>query len=554
MTKDTYTVALDDAGTVRLDPMRLIATRALACTNSGGGKSRLIRRIVEQVLKLAIYPVIILDREGEFGTLREKFDVVLVGEGGEVPCTVETATKLARRLIELRVSAVIDLSGLAMQDKRRFVRLFCEALIALPRSLWEPTLIVIDEAHQFAPESGREAESLSAVVSLMDQGRKRGFGAILATQRLAKLHKDAAAEANNLFMGRCAQDVDIKRAVEYLGASGRDTATTIRSSLPGEFFALGPALAIDGVARFRSGAVVTTHPDPQDRRTIKPPQPSKRILAVAGELAELQREVVAERDEITELRRKTAEQATEIVKLKRGTSGSISVGPSKAEIEQMCADAREQGYVRGRAAAIERMQDHLGTLADSARKVVRASHPPAARTISAATSVVRTRSGTVDSRLGAGGERKMLTALAQHPDGLDRNALGLLAGLSPSGGTFAKYLSNLKGRGWIDAGALVTATSEGIAALGSFEPLPTGRALVDYWLGWVGQGGQRRMLEAIVGAGKSGITRNELGSVTGIEPSGGTFAKYLSQLRTANLVESGRGDRLVAAVTLLESA
>jgi hypothetical protein len=39
-----------------------------------------------------------------------------------------------------------------------------------------------------------EAESTEAVISLMSQGRKRGYTGIIATQRLSKLHKDAAAE------------------------------------------------------------------------------------------------------------------------------------------------------------------------------------------------------------------------------------------------------------------------------------------------------------------------------------------------------------------------
>jgi hypothetical protein len=42
----------------------------------------------------------------------------------------------------------------------------------------------------------------------MSQGRKRGFAGIIATQRLSKLHKDAAAEANNVIIGRTWLDAD----------------------------------------------------------------------------------------------------------------------------------------------------------------------------------------------------------------------------------------------------------------------------------------------------------------------------------------------------------
>ena len=36
----------------------------------------------------------------------------------------------------------------------------------------------------------------------MSQGRERGYAGIIATQRLSKLHEDAAAEANNVIIGR----------------------------------------------------------------------------------------------------------------------------------------------------------------------------------------------------------------------------------------------------------------------------------------------------------------------------------------------------------------
>jgi uncharacterized protein len=36
----------------------------------------------------------------------------------------------------------------------------------------------------------------------MSPGRKRGYAGLIATQRLSKLRKDAAAEANNVIFGR----------------------------------------------------------------------------------------------------------------------------------------------------------------------------------------------------------------------------------------------------------------------------------------------------------------------------------------------------------------
>jgi DNA helicase HerA-like ATPase len=118
---------------------------------------------------------IVLDNEGEFASLREAVDVLLVGASGELPANPRHAALLARRLLEFKVSAVVDLYDLKLAARRRFVKLFLESLIHLPRDFWRPTLVILDEAHIYCPERGSgEAESTEAVVSLMSQGRKRG--------------------------------------------------------------------------------------------------------------------------------------------------------------------------------------------------------------------------------------------------------------------------------------------------------------------------------------------------------------------------------------------
>jgi len=42
----------------------------------------------------------VLDSEGEFGSLREAVDMLLVGASGELPANLRHAALLARRLIE----------------------------------------------------------------------------------------------------------------------------------------------------------------------------------------------------------------------------------------------------------------------------------------------------------------------------------------------------------------------------------------------------------------------------------------------------------------------
>src|SRR2546425_11450362 len=226
--------------TVNIDLPTLLDTRLLVQANSGGGKSWLIRRLLEQ--SHGKVQQIVIDLEGEFATLREKYDYVLAGKEGDTPADPRSAGLLAKKLLELNVSAIIDLYELHLQERKLFVRLFLESMINAPKQLWHPCFVVIDEAHKFCPEK-EQSEASSAVIDLATLGRKRGYCAILATQRLSKLHKDAAAECNNKLIGRTTLDVDMKRASEELGFTTKEQALTLRELQAGEFFAFGPAIS-----------------------------------------------------------------------------------------------------------------------------------------------------------------------------------------------------------------------------------------------------------------------------------------------------------------------
>src|SRR4029077_15148163 len=127
---------------VSLDVERLLSTRLLIQANSGKGKSWLIRRIAEQLFGKV--PVIIIDPEGEFTTLREKFGYVLVGKGGETPADPRSAAMVAHKLLELKASAVCDLYEMKSATRHEFVAKFLEAMIDAPKNLWHPVVVVAD--------------------------------------------------------------------------------------------------------------------------------------------------------------------------------------------------------------------------------------------------------------------------------------------------------------------------------------------------------------------------------------------------------------------------
>jgi hypothetical protein len=270
-------------GTVSIDLQKLISTRLLLSATSGGGKSWALRALLEGTFGRV--QQVVLDWEGEFASLRERFAYVLAGTGGDVPARPETAAALTRRLLELSASAIVDLSDLGVPDRQAFVAAFVGELMAVPRALWRPLLIAIDEAQWVCPETGQgEAVSKAAVLSLCSQGRKRGFCPVLATQRIAGVSNFALAELLNVMTGPTSYEPDVKRAGDGLGF-GRADRERLKDLDAGQFFVRGPAIS-RRVQLVRTGPVLTSHPEPGQIAPPAPPAP-EAIRALLGQLADL---------------------------------------------------------------------------------------------------------------------------------------------------------------------------------------------------------------------------------------------------------------------------
>lgn len=277
----TLGISVPGEGSVPIDVGWLIRGRLLVQANSGGGKSWALRRILEQTYGHC--QQIVVDPEGEFHTLRARRDYILAAaRGGDCTVRVDTAARLARRLIEHGASAILDLSELGGRSGD-FVAAFIGSLVEAPRELWRRLLVVVDEAQLFCPEQGqRDDPSAAAIVELMTRGRKRGLAGILATQRLSMVRKTAAAQCSNKLIGRTALDTDVRRAAFDLGFTSQEARKRLRDLAPGNFYATGPAFCAQ-VIEVRVGDVLTPHPDPDDR-PANPTPPSPRVREMIAEL------------------------------------------------------------------------------------------------------------------------------------------------------------------------------------------------------------------------------------------------------------------------------
>ncbi len=518
-----------------IDLPTLIDTRLLIQANSGGGKSWLIRRLLEQ--SHGKVQQIVIDLEGEFSTLREKFDYILAGKNGDTPAEPHSASLLGRRLLELNVSAIIDLYELPQYERKRFVKLFLEALVNAPKHLWHPVLVVIDEAHVFAPEKG-QSEAMGAVIDLATRGRKRGYCAVLATQRLSKLHKDAAAECNNKLIGRTGLDIDRKRAAEELGFTSKEATLALRQLEPGEFFAFGPAISPEET-KVQISSVTTSHPKAGDRILTEPTPPTDKIKSILSKLADLPEEAATEARTIEDLKAQNRELQHKLILAQK----SQSAAPTQEQINRAVtqAIAQKERAITGERhhyeQALKMAQDKLTRIAALAA----GNDLDLTQTKAPDTPVIATEPVSqppTDKPIVGGALRMIQTLASRYPMTFTKSQLATLSKMSPRSGSYGTYLSLLKSRGFIQIERnQVTITEAGLAFAGTYPYAPqTQEQIITMWRENL-QGGARRMFDILVSVYPASKTKNALGIEADLSPTSGSFGTYLSMLKSNGLIE-----------------
>lgn len=530
-----------------IDLPRLLETRMLIQANSGGGKSWAIRRLLEQTA--GHVQQLVIDPEGEFSTLREKHDYVIAApHDGDALAHPKTAQLLARRLLETGVSAILDIYDLKAHERQSFVRLFLEALVNAPKALWQPCLVVLDEAHVFCPEAGK-AESAGAVIDLATRGRKRGFALIAATQRLAKLHKDTAAELLNKLVGRTGLDVDVKRAADELGMTPREAMENLRPLTAGEFFAFGPALSLT-VQRLKVGPVQTTHPKAGDRNLRAPPKPTAAIKAVLPKLSDLPKEAEAEARSVEDLKRELANARRELTQAKNAKPGA-----SREDLQA----AEQRGFDRGKeAGALAAHRSNAGyfkTLKGSLHKAIDSAlaEPPAPAVVVPAVLERPATRPTPSTRRPAsnghaepqgdltGPEQRILDAIAWLEslgiDPCEQTAVAFLANYTYGGGAFTNPRGRLNQRGLVEyVGDKIRLTEEGRALANAPTEALTSEELHARVLGRL-PGPEQRLLKPLLEAYPDAMDGADVAAAANYTFGAGAFNNPRGRLRSLGLIE-----------------
>lgn len=565
--------AVDGGADVELDVARLVETRLLVTANSGAGKSWTLRRLIE--LTHVLVPVIVIDPDGEFHTLRDRFDFVLVGRGGDCAAEVRSAALLARRLVELRASAVIDLSELRPADRIAFVRVFFTALIELPRELWASTMVVLDEAHKFSPEKGHgEAASADAVIDVATRGRKRGLCLVAATQRIAKLAKDVAAECGNVLVGRTTLDIDVKRAADALGIVAGERAA-LKSLRDGTFYAQGPAISDRGVL-VQIGDVVTRHPK-AGQAVAAPAAPRDKVRAILARLADIPAEAEAEARTNDDLRARVRDLERQ---LKAKPHTNVDDQRVAALVDSHVRDERRRADGEHRAATKTLLAEVEAACVAAIRGVCSAAVTGHATLERVATArgvewkpstaersiAPRARAVTVELPRSVGAPRKVTTDGVTAPmqrlldaiawwnaAGVEQPglaAVALAARYRPTSSGFRNLRSQCKQAGLIEyPGDGVTVLTPDGDRVASHPPSPPSDDAALAMAIEVLDAPAGRVLTALVERGGE-ATHDELAAATDYSPTSSGFRNLKSRLHVLDLVEYPSAGRVRAAAIL----
>lgn len=566
---------------VTLDLDALLRTRALIQANSGKGKSWLLRRIAEQLFGKV--QVILIDPEGEFATLREKFDYVLVGKGGETPADPRSAALLAHTLLKIRACAVCDLYEMKPFARHEWVQKFCDALIDAPKELWHPAIVIVDEAHTFCPEKGSgESVASESIIALATRGRKRGFAPIFSTQRLGKFRKDAAAECLNVMIGGTFIDIDRKRAADALGVYGKDQHAffdEIKLLERGSFFALGPAISDERIL-VKVGPVETTHPEAGSaKHAAEPPPAPEKVKAMLPKLADLPKTAEEKSKTEAELRREIRELKAQLRTAPAKTQEVRVADPRAIERAVKQAKAQFDSGVRDRDRAIKDLSVCLGNIATAAARAV--NRLPQLKSLNMLpkvsgaeiqkSEVGETKAPATLSRAKAPTEvhplpksesngdsdltpyqRSMLNALADlELIGKTEPSwplVGAAVGKSSGSSTFERYAAQLRSAGLIDypQSNRMRLTEEGRSrATVNSQPLSSEEIqeralelLTPY---------QADILRALIAAHPEALAVDELGARAGKAHGSSTFERYLASLTSMEMIERPRPKAAKAA-------
>jgi hypothetical protein len=534
----------------------------------GVGKTYTASVMTEEMLKNNL-PVVVIDPIGVWWGLRSAANgkgpglkiIIAGGEHADVPIEETSGEILANLVVDQRVSIVIDLSLFRKGQQTRFMQDFAETLYHRNRTALH---VVVDEADAYAPQRAMPGQQrlLGAMEDLVRRGRARGIGVTLITQRPAVLNKDVLTQVEVLVTLRMIAPQDRKAIEEWVKVHGDpEQSRKLMDSLP--------SLPI-GTAWFWSPGWLDIFQKVKVRKreTLDSSStPKVGQQAAAGKMAEVNIDLL--REQLATTIEKVQSEDPKLLQRRIFELEKIKADQHQ-QIQDLLAEEPETKIVEKPIVTEEdltKFKDLLEPVTDFLRELAGRlpktdqmapplskvyNSPPPAYTMPKPQPVAK-KPVDPDTNVGLSkAERSILSVLAQYPQGRTTTQVALLTGYAVNGGGFRNALGALRSKGLIDGRANLQITEEGHDAIGDdFEPLPVGKALIEYWQGRLG-----RAAAMILGVATelypAEVPIEEVAERTGYASGGGGFRNALGKLRTLELIEGRSAIRASDALFMVK--
>lgn len=281
--RDSIIIGNSDHGRIAFNGEKLTdgEIRCITVGTSGSGKSYITRNIIEQFYEKNKGIIIVIDPEGEYWTLREKYDFLILGvdeDFCDLMINQDNAQELATNMIKHKVNIIMDLSGIDDRSKQEIASRFIDTIIE-DRDESPPIQLFIEEASRFAKKGDASAINIKCTGSLKKTaqfGRKRQLSTFYNTQRITQLHKDIVAECNTKILGRVDDIADVNRLCEIAGIKDG----SIFRKLKYEFLAKGVGFDHDETnqsVKFKSEPTHSRHLKSTKRARNSHPKPNDHV-------------------------------------------------------------------------------------------------------------------------------------------------------------------------------------------------------------------------------------------------------------------------------------
>lgn len=557
-------------------PLDAVTGTSAFVGNKGMGKTNGMIRFAEQAIQHGQQVVTLDPTDAHWGLKygqskgAEGLPVyVLGGFHGDADLEPTGGALMADVVVESRASFVLSLRKMSKTQMRSFVAAFLERLYFLKGddAHRNPTLVVMDEAHLFAPEGagGDALKCLGAVQDVALLGRSSGLGIAFGTQRTAALSKSVLEVCEFLVAFRATGTNTRKALLNWVSAHDvEEQAEAFFGSIAGlevgEAWAWSPGwLRIFQRVQIHQRETFDSSATPKVGQRLRPRGKAAVVdLAVLGErMAE-----TVERQQQDDPKRLHAE----ISRLKGELEAERSkpIAPVEPEVREVVREVVPPALMAAIVAlevpvahiieAVVAAREHvpavesaIGGLRVAEQRALAAQPAPVAE-IQPAQPVARQPEppraappGEPGARLDRA-QRAVLTVLVHH-GAQSHDQLALQTGYSVSASTVGVALSRLRSAGFVTPGSkrdLAEITDAGRAALGPVETLPTGAALLEWWRGRLGDGAERKVMDVLVAAYPAQCTHDELADATGYRRTASTVGVALSRLRSYGISDGSK--------------